>query len=272
MKRYGNFYKKTPTVIKKSYGVACCRYNTKEKHLEILMVKKRYTFYYIEFIRGHYSPGDNEKLIYLFNRISNEEKVEIESMNFDQMWYRVWRYIPSPDSNEYIWFVKCKRKFDMNFSSPRDQLRLRNLLSQSTSSDCMWEIPKGRRDAEETELLCALRELQEESGYNPGSCMILPETMELRTSNNKAIYINKYFIALDKQSSLDSRYKLRSYKPKLSFNDARQISEIIDVRWMSLVEIKFLDQTNNFTRIVGNIFKILRARYKIPKLTEIGLL
>lgn len=272
MKRYGNFHKKPP-VIKKSYGIACCRYNTKEDHLEILMVKKRYTFYYVEFIRGHYAPSDDTKILYLLNRISNEEKVEIESMNFDHMWYRVWRDIPTIDSNEYTWFAKCKRKFEMNFSAPRDQARLRQLLNQSTSTDCMWEIPKGRRDPDEAELTCALRELQEESGYDGTSCIILPETMELRTSNNKATYINKYFLAIDKSKTpVNSRYKIRSKVPKLSFNDARQISEIIDVRWMSLMEIKFLDQTNQFARIICNIFKLLRSRYKIPKLTKLGLL
>jgi 8-oxo-dGTP pyrophosphatase MutT (NUDIX family) len=272
MKKYGNFHKKPP-VVKKSYGIACCRYNLKDKHMEILMVKKRYTFYYVEFIRGHYAPSDDTKILYLFNRISNEEKVEIESMNFDQMWYRVWRDIPTLDSNDYQWFAKCKRKFEMNFSSARDQMRLRQLLNQSTSTDCMWEIPKGRRDQDESELSCALRELREEADYDSNLCMILPETMELRTSNNKATYINKYFLALDRSNVFnDTKYKIRSKVAKLSFNDARQISEIIDVRWMSLVEVKFLDQTNQFARLIGNIFKLLRSRYKISKLTELALL
>lgn len=268
-KRYG--FNKKPPIVKNSYGIACCRYNTKDKRMEILMVKKRYTFYYVEFIMGHYTPSDDIKLLYLFNRISNEEKIDIESMDFDRMWFRVWRELPRPETNEYTWFSRCKRKFEMNFAD--DCHRLRSLLSQSTSSDPMWEIPKGKRNPDETELICALRELQEETGMPSTSCRVIPEDLEMKTVNNKITYINKYFLAIEmNRTPVDQRYKIRSKVAKLNFEDARQLSEIIEVRWMSLVEIKFLDQTNKFTQLIGNIFKILRTKYRIPKLTELGLL
>jgi 8-oxo-dGTP pyrophosphatase MutT (NUDIX family) len=269
-KRY-NFNKKPP-VVKNSYGIACCRYNLRDKRMEILMVKKRYTFYFVEFIMGHYSPTDDTKLVYLFNRIANEEKVDIESMDFDLMWYRVWRGIPKQDTSEYTWFLKCKRKFEANFSN--NATRLKYLLSQSTSSDPMWEIPKGKRNPDEKELTCALREFHEETGVDPTTCKLTHDEMEMRYTNNKATYVNKYFLALDttQQSRLDTRYKIRTSRPKLGFTDARQISEIIDVRWMSLVEIRFLDQTKRFTKIIDSMFKLIRSRYKVPKLTESDLL
>lgn len=237
------------------------------------MVKKRYTFYFVKFIMGHYTASDDVKLIHLFNRISNEEKIEIETMDFDRMWYQVWREIPQVNTDMHAWFLRCKRKFEMNFSTLIDQQRLRSCLSQSTSSDPMWEIPKGKRNPDEAELTCALRELQEETGVPSSSCRVIPETMEMRYVDDKATYVNKYFLAFETNTiPLDQRYRTRSSKPRLSFHDARQISEVIGVRWMSLVEIKFLDQTNRFTQIIGNMFKVMRTKYKLPKLTELGLL
>lgn len=275
--RYKPFYIKKDPIVKHSYGIACCRYNLVAKRMEILMVKKRYTFYFLEFIMGHYSPNDDVRLLYLFNRMSIDEKIVAESMDFDRMWYHIWREVPTIESDSYPWFCRCRRKFTLNFvavsldtSRLAGDLRLKQLLSQSTSQDCMWEIPKGKRNPNETELECAIRETAEETGVASSQYRLIGEHIEMQYSNEKVSYANKYFVAIDCTSNISNQYKIN--RPRVDFAHARQISEIVDVRWISLEEIKFLDLTHRFSTLIGNCFKMLRSRYRIPKLTELALI
>lgn len=296
------------------------------------MVKKRYTFYYIEFILGHYTSADDLKLIFLFKRMSNEEKLDIESGSFERMWVRVWRELPiESDHDMFMKYYKCKRKFENCFQAS-DKIRndfrqgrngtiknLKELLSASTSQDLMWEIPKGRKDqySSETDLSCAIRELCEETELGSDRFYIIPnQTVEMRFSNRKAQYISKFYIAvaLDGSNTLDRRFRRWNPKvlihdevlspllvkevdtkekkekkeskeskekkddprfpsdPRLNFANHHQLLEVIDVRWVGLEELKFLDQSKRFYTTVNNIFKMLRSRYRIPKLTELDLL
>jgi 8-oxo-dGTP pyrophosphatase MutT (NUDIX family) len=267
--------------------------------MEILMVKKRYTFYYIEFILGHYTSIDDPKLIYLFNRMSNEEKLDIESGNFDQMWIRAWREIPHRSDYEmFMKYHKCKKKFDNCF---KDSMKgLRDLLGASTSQDTMWEIPKGRKNngsVFESELSCAIREFVEETGLPSSQFYIVPnKTFDMNFSNKKAQYISKFYIAVASSSTLVNRkFKRRNPKvvteseitatnsksmvdarfpsdPRLNFANHHQLLEVIDVQWINLEELKFLDQSKRFYTTVNNIFKMLRSQYNIPKLTELNML
>lgn len=274
-----------------SFGIACCRYNTATKRLEVLMVKKRYTFYYAEFIFGHYAVGDDTKIVYLMNRMSAEEKTDIESMDFDRMWYRIWMNIPvrstigdvGGDSDSlYDFYCKCRAKFIKAFIS-YDEFgnairsdRLVGFLCDSTNQDSMWEIPKGKRNQGETELSCAVREFTEETGLS--DYRIIPnETVEMKYANNKASYSYKYFISVEGgcNAVAQKRYKvgrrLKQRTPRINFKDRRQITEISDIKWMSLEEIKLIDQTKRFSTLVSGIFKVLRSRYKLPSLTVAGL-
>jgi 8-oxo-dGTP pyrophosphatase MutT (NUDIX family) len=253
--------------IKKSYGVACCRYNTMTRKMEILMVKKRYTFYYVEFILGHYTNADDIKLPYLFNRMSNEEKLDIESCCFERMWARVWREVPTNQDVMYAKYIKCKRKFDNCFTGSCS-VAISELLSASTSQDPMWEIPKGRKDANETELGCAIRELREETELSDNSYYIIPgQTIEMRFTNRKAQYISKFFIAIAIESvTLDGKFRQSA---KLNFANHHQLLEVIDVRWINLDEMKFLDSSKKFYTVIDGIFRLLRTRYRVPKLTEL---
>src|SRR3989344_1481815 len=74
-----------------SIGIACCRINGNIP--EILLICKRCTYYYVEFVHGRYRDdiiNNNSQLINLFNGMTVEEKIDILSLNFSQIWYRVW--------------------------------------------------------------------------------------------------------------------------------------------------------------------------------------
>ena len=118
----------------KSYGIALCRFNS-NKEPEIILIKKRYTYYFFEFVLGKYQRNDNKYLFKLFNNMTYQEKMDILSLKFDTLWYKIWLEIPSHalnrDSsypsrqketgfNEKIYtyiYIKIKSKFETNFLS-----------------------------------------------------------------------------------------------------------------------------------------------------------
>jgi len=266
-----------PTTVKRSFGLACCRFNLEKKKMEILMIKKRYTFYFVEFILGHYFVNDATRLLYLFNRMSAEEKSELESLNFSRMWYRVWlKDFSDPtqyQSKEYQNFCRCNNKFERSFLRDHGK-RLKSLLNASTNQDSMWEIPKGRKNnPQEPDLNCAQRETFEEVGIDVNNYTMLPElkTFNIEYTNEKAKYIHKYFVCIEKVPISDSK-KYKSPKHYLNYLDRRQVSEVTEVKWMTLDELKFVDYTGRFILLATRLFRMLVKRYRLPKMTELGMI
>ena len=60
--------------LKKSYGIACCRFNKATNMLEILLIKKRYTYSFVAFVFGQYNKKDEKRLKFLFNGMTLQEK------------------------------------------------------------------------------------------------------------------------------------------------------------------------------------------------------
>ena len=52
---------------------------TSENGLEYLMLRRKNSFGYIDFIRGKYIPNNHEHLKIMFNEMSNEEKSLIKN-------------------------------------------------------------------------------------------------------------------------------------------------------------------------------------------------
>ena len=78
-------------------------------------------------------------------------------------------------------------------------------------------------------------------------------------SDNKTIYITNYFIGYLKNTS--------TYKPLICLNNKNQISEISDINWFNLNDIKRKKSTinpyiNKKYIYVENIFKLIINKFK----------
>ena len=76
---------------------------------------------------------------------------------------------------------------------------LKSLIEESTTSweNAEWGIPKGRRNYQERDLQCGLREFEEETGYLKMNVQIiqnLEPIEEIFTGSNYKSYKHKYFI------------------------------------------------------------------------------
>jgi len=150
-----------PRKFKESYGIACCRYNLETLEPEVLMVKKRYTYAFFDFVFSKYKKKDDNRLRKLFSQMSVHEKIDILRLDFDKLWCRIRIKIPEPPdysyknlknntnirkNDEWNTYIFKKRKFDNNFINTDKGRRLRKLIHGTKSVDSIWEIPKGRPD------------------------------------------------------------------------------------------------------------------------------
>jgi 8-oxo-dGTP pyrophosphatase MutT (NUDIX family) len=259
-----------------SYGIALCRYNTAHNNrTEVLMVKKRYTYQFFSFVFGYYKKYNGKYLKYLFDNMTFGEKIDILSMKFSSMWYRLWFCDPEKQyslkttygdhaSNNLNCYFRKKAKFDTVFI--RDQgSRLKRLINNSSNATVPWEIPKGGISACETELDCAMREFTEETGVRPDKYTIIWNIPPVTVSHkdNNVVYRSVYYVAfLNKNVTWD---------PKVSFKTTNQLTEVEEVHWVSLQEIEFLKLATPLKmRLISTykkIIKVFRAHLKSPYYT-----
>lgn len=286
---------------KKSYGIACFRYNKHTCKPEILLVQKRYTYCFVEFVLGHYSKDNYARLSYLFNHMTANEKIDILSLNFGVMWYRIWLINPDSfynicndickDSSFISNYHRKKKKFQNTFLSDGGK-KLKCLINKSKNIEPIWEIPKGRKDKEESFLESAIREFKEETGIEKHKYILLSELNPIVYShiNMKVKYTNMYYIAILKCKSLcptnnsfettqpyfsqqissKLQYKLNKLSKKtniaeISFKNTSQIAEIVNLEWVSIDQIKLLDKTGKLGNVIEPVFKRLKKHYKIQK-------
>lgn len=169
--------------------------------LKFLMIRRKDSFGYIDFIRGKYSPHNVEQLQHTIDEMSVNEKERIKRLSFDELWRQMWGGITSGQfrGEEAI----STKKFDMitNGVCVNDKYyRLYDMIDRSTTSweETEWEFPKGRRNNNERDIDCALREFEEETGYCKDDIVIVENILpfeEIFIGSNYRSYKHKYFLA-----------------------------------------------------------------------------
>jgi len=182
-----------------SYGIILFR--KKSDVNEFLMIRRKDSFGYIDFIRGKYSPYNIEHIQSIVDEMSLSEKERILTLSFNDLWNLMWGNV---SNNQYLnEEVMSSKKFDMIKSGivvDEEVVTLQMIVDKSRTSwsETEWEFPKGRRNNREKDLECALREFEEETGI-PGDniCVvqnILPFEETFIGTNHKS-YKHKYFLA-----------------------------------------------------------------------------
>ena len=67
-----------------SYGIVCIHTN------KILMIQRKDSICYIEFIRGKYKLDNKSYILNLLNRCSIEERNRLKNNSFDWLWNTLW--------------------------------------------------------------------------------------------------------------------------------------------------------------------------------------
>lgn len=230
-----------------SLGVACCRYNGNRP--EILLVCKRYTYAFHIFGHGKYNSGSNSELITLFNGMTVEEKLDILSLNFTHIWYRLWLNSSQRSANYFL----AKNKFESTFVVDGGA-RLKKLIAKSSNAGKIWEIPKGRKKNKvEPDIHCAVREFYEETGIPKKNYKIFPWATRVYSFVDAGVrYTNHYYLAFTKHN----------IEPKVDFGMQDQVDEISDIKWMNIDEIRHIDDTGRLETFITPIFKFMKKHAK----------
>lgn len=132
--------------------------NKYKNHIKFLLIQRKHSLTYIEFMRGRYNETNNNNIKYLFSLMSKNEVHLIKNNEFDYLWEHLWG---NTSYNKV--FLK-----EFNISRNRfNYCKENNLFNDlNTIYDTPeWGFPKGRRNKFETNLNCALREFKEETNY-----------------------------------------------------------------------------------------------------------
>ena len=181
-----------------SYGIILFR--SSEKGLQYLMLRRKDSFGYIDFIRGKYMQNNLEHLQIIFNEMSVAEREKIRTNNFETLWKMMW------GSQDYSYKgeeIASQKKFDaltQGLQIGDEIISLNSLVEKSTTcwKETEWEFPKGRRNFQEKDLDCALREFEEETGFSKGDIKIVENVIpfeEIFLGSNHKSYKHKYFLA-----------------------------------------------------------------------------
>lgn len=194
--------------------------------IKYLLIQRKDTMGYIDFIRGKYSnTNETEKYIKIntcLNEMTFIEKKNLLTQNFDQIWGKLWvNHNSKAFLNEYESAKKKYNKLDINHL-------VKNSKTQYSYQE--FSFAKGRRNMKETNILCAEREFYEETCYDKSTYDFIknyPMIQEEFMGTNKVKYRHTYYLV---------KMKKDVSPPTVDINDKVQTGEVKDIGWFTFNE------------------------------------
>lgn len=224
------------------------------------MVQRKDSLNYVEFLRGKYDPQDKAYIMNLFSNMTPKERSDAASLPFDSLWQELWKIKTcSVFQREY---TESKHKFNAlktgyDILSTHEKLDISFVVRNTRCmiNEAEYGFPKGRRNMNEMDIHCAIREFVEETGVQDSQFKLMHNVKpfeETFVGSNKVRYRHVYYIAKCKDSGSDNI--------ALTSNNKLQTLEVQTVKWMTYEEAqaKILHQNrerkemfrrlNNFVR------------------------
>lgn len=205
-----------------SIGIIAFRYNISNK-LEYLMIRRKDSLGFVDFMRGKYPLNNKGYIMNIINEMTMDEKHKLLTMSFEDLWNYLWgdnvgiQYRgEEKTSREKIKILKEGIHFN------KEKYTLAGLIDESNTiwDQPEWGYPKGRRNYQEKDLNCAIREFEEETGYLRANLQLIQNVIpfeEIFTGSNYKSYKHRYYVAL-----LNTSNKI---------NNQYQESEVSKVEW-----------------------------------------
>ena len=246
--------------------------------IQYLLIRRKETLGYIDFMRGKYSVHNKDYIMNMLKQMTRDEKRQLTCGDFEKLWKNVWG--DSTYSNQYrTEEIVSKEKYNQLFGlrkpvpsvtdatifTPHNvefvetinqdfgDNTLNHLIEESnkfeTWEEPEWGFPKGRRNNQENDYECAIREFCEETGYSDDYLTHVQNIVpfeEIFTGSNYKSYKHKYFLMF------------MNYEKSLKCGDFQK-SEVSKMEWKNLNECLMCFRPYNLEkiRIIKNIDSFL---------------
>ncbi len=169
--------------------------NDMNPKIKFLMVQRKNSLGYLEFIRGRYNINEPNTITHLIHQMSPEELYDVRTKDFELLWNNLWDKNNIKNKNHHKEFLASKQKFnDLKNNYNQILMETKNIYSFNE-----WGFPKGRREPYESDLVCAVREFEEETCYKDNKYILLEQTKSIRENligTNGIGYAHNYFLSI----------------------------------------------------------------------------
>jgi ADP-ribose pyrophosphatase YjhB (NUDIX family) len=234
-----------------SIGIIAFRYNDNNV-IEYLMIRRKDTLGFIDFMRGKYYIQNKFYILNMLKQMTVSEKELLRTHEFDELWREIWGNCK----------ISTQYKYEENISKTKfnslktgvywhsDTYNLNQLIDESNKydnwSEPEWGFPKGRRNFQENDYACALREFTEETGIDTSALTLIENVMpyeEIFTGSNYKSYKHKYFLTYIKNASVLNMNNFE--KSEVSSLEWKTYEQCIEcVRPYNLEKIAIIDKIN----------------------------
>lgn len=213
-----------------SFGIICYKIDELNK-IQYLMIQRKDSLSFMEFIRGKYNISDTMYIKQLVSSMTVNEKHLLLKKQFDEIWNYVW-YQNNNTSNikHTAEYTESKHKFDyLSNNNVLDNI-IKNLVNVSEQEQ-EWGFPKGRRKLKESDMDCAIREFCEETRLVAEDIEIIRDILpfeEIFFGTNNVLYKHTYYIAKIKNNNIELL---------VDQNCIEQIREVRALNWFTYDEV-----------------------------------
>ena len=228
-----------------SLGVICFRIN-EIGIIEYLMIRRKETLGFIDFMRAKFSIYQKYYIVNMLKQMTTTEKqLLLEKSN-------------SINTKEPTTYLKDKIvQLIKGVKTESGEYNLNDLIDESNNysrwEEPEWGFPKGRRNGEESDYDCAIREFSEETGYSKVSLKNIRNIVPIEetfTGSNYNSYRHKYYLMY---ISFKDSVKHHDYqKSEVSKIEWKNFEECINsIRPYNLEKKQLLININNCLNTVG---------------------
>lgn len=207
-----------------------------DKRIQYLMIRRRNSLSYVDFIRGKYDLDDYEYIYNTLLMMTKDEQNDLMTKTFDELWSELWNISISSINHNHE-FIESKQKFQKLKEGYMIQkceiyfpLNMKKIFetSQILYEEAEWGFPKGRRNIHEKNIECAKREFQEETGLEESEYHIvnISPLEEIYLGSNHIRYKHIYYFS----------QMMEKKDIKVDKKNAYQKSEVGDIRWVTFEE------------------------------------
>jgi 8-oxo-dGTP pyrophosphatase MutT (NUDIX family) len=222
------------------------------KDIEYLLIQRKDSLGFIDIMRGKYKSDDYDYIRQQIRGMTESEHNRILTLSFDTLWEQLWG-APMEGVNHYRNEKEVSRKKleDLKSGTPSLESMIHDITQKWSTPE--WGFPKGRRDVGESEYMCSIRELREETGLTEKDIIPIKNMEpihEVFFGSNRVQYCHKYYIFFspgEKEIMYDK-------------TNPHMYREIGDIRWCSLEQGLHLIRPDNVEKreILLRVSSILR--------------